>query len=79
VFGSGTVHDRARAIRERLHATVVRGVPQVMVKVTGGGRGMVAIAAHFHYISKQGRLPIEDDRSVVHEGKEGVHDLVEHG
>jgi hypothetical protein len=48
-----------------------------MVKVTGGGRGMVAIAAHFRYISKQGRLPIEDDRSVVHEGKEGVHDLVE--
>jgi hypothetical protein len=48
-----------------------------MVKVTGGGRGMAAIAAHFRYISKQGRLPIEDDRGVVHEGKEGVHDLVE--
>jgi Relaxase/Mobilisation nuclease domain len=48
-----------------------------MVKVTGGGRGMAAIAAHFRYISKQGRLAIEDDRSVVHEGKEGVHDLVE--
>jgi hypothetical protein len=71
------LHDRARAIRARLHATVVRGAPQVMVKVTGGGRGMAAIAAHFRYISKQGRLPIEDDRGVVHDGKEGVHDLVE--
>ncbi len=71
------LHDRARAIRARLHATVVRGAPQVMVKVTGGGRGMAAIAAHFRYISKQGRLPIEDDRGVVHEGKEGVLDLVE--
>jgi hypothetical protein len=76
--GGAGLHDRARAIRARLHATVVRGAPQVMVKVTGGGRGMAAIAAHFRYISKQGRLPIEDDRGVVHEGKEGVHDLVEH-
>ena len=72
--GAG-LQGRARAIRARLHATVVRGAPQVMVKVTGGGRGMAAIAAHFRYISKQGRLPIEDDRGVVHEGKEGVHDL----
>lgn len=73
----GSLHVRARAIRARLHATVVRGAPQVMVKVTGGGRGMGAIAAHLRYISKQGRLPIEDDRGVVHEGREGVHDLVE--
>jgi hypothetical protein len=75
--GGAALADRARAIRARLHATVVRGAPQVMVKVTGGGRGMAAIAAHLRYISKQGRLPIEDDRGVVHEGKDGVHDLVE--
>ena len=30
-----------------------------MVKVTGGGRGMKAIAAHFRYISKNGQLDIE--------------------
>jgi hypothetical protein len=77
VRGGTELHSRARAIRARLHATVVRGAPQVMVKVTGGGRGMAAIAAHLRYISKHGRLPIEDDRGVVHEGKEGVHDLVE--
>jgi hypothetical protein len=77
VRGEAALADRARVIRARLHATVVRGAPQVMVKVTGGGRGMAAIAAHLRYISKQGRLPIEDDRGVVHEGKEGVHDLVE--
>ena len=38
---------RAAAIRKRIEATVVRRAPQVMVKVTGGGRGMKAIAAHF--------------------------------
>jgi len=72
-----TLHDRARAIRQRLHATVVRGAPQVMVKVTGGGRGMAAIAAHLRYISKSGRLPIEDDRGVVRGGKDGVLALTE--
>ena len=45
---------KAAVIRRRIEATVVRRVPQVMVKVTGGGRGMAAIAAHFRYISKNG-------------------------
>ena len=77
VRGPGALHDRARAIRQHLHATVVRGAPQVMVKVTGGGRGMAAIAAHLRYISKAGRLPMEDDRGVEREGKEAVLDLVD--
>ena len=68
---------RAAVIRRRIEATVVRRAPQVMVKVTGGGRGMAAIAAHFRYISKAGRLDIEDERGVVHEGKEALHDLVD--
>ena len=37
--------QRAAAIRARIEAAVVRRVAQVMVKVTGGGRGMKAIAA----------------------------------
>jgi hypothetical protein len=67
---------KAAVIRVRIEATVKRA-PQVMVKVTGGGRGMGAIAAHFRYISKNGRLDIEDDRGVVHNGKEAVHDLAD--
>ncbi len=74
-LGSASLHQRAHAIRQRLHATVIRGAAQVMVKVTGGGRGMGAIAAHFRYISKNGQLPIEDDRGVVREGKESVREL----
>ena len=74
---SGSVGQRAAAIRQRIRATVVRRAPQVMVKVTGGGRGMAAIAAHFRYISKSGRLPFEDDRGVIREGKEALHDLAE--
>jgi hypothetical protein len=48
-----------------------------MVKVTGGGRGMKAIAAHLRYISKNGRLEIEDERGQVSLGKEAVRSLAE--
>ena len=72
---SGVV-PRAAVIRDRIRATVVRRAPQVMVKVTGGGRGMGAIAAHFRYIAKGGRLPFEDDRGVVSEGREALRDLI---
>lgn len=68
---------KAAVIRGRIVATVVRRVPQVMVKVTGGGRCMSAIAAHFRYISKNGRLQIEDDRELTYRGKESMHDLIE--
>jgi hypothetical protein len=66
--------DRAAAIRSRIEATV-RRAPQVMVKVTGGGRGMATIAAHFRYITKNGRLDIEDDRGVVERGKDAVREI----
>ena len=66
--------DRAAAVRARIEATV-RRAPQVMVKVTGGGRGMGAIAAHFRYITKNGRLDIEDDRGGVERGKDAVREI----
>ncbi len=71
--------QRAQGIRRRIHATVTLRAPQVMVKVkvTGGGRGMAAIAAHFRYISKNGQRTIEDDRGVEHEGRDALHDLVD--
>jgi hypothetical protein len=71
------LHERAVALRQRISSTVVRRAPQVMVKVTGGGRGMAAISAHFPYIAKGGRLPFEDDRGVVREGKEALRDVAD--
>jgi hypothetical protein len=46
-----------------------------MVKVTGGGRGMRAIAAHLRYITRNGTLEIEDDRGVVERGKDTLLDI----
>jgi Relaxase/Mobilisation nuclease domain len=71
------LQQRAHAIRQRIHAAVVRRAPQVMVKVTGGGRGMAAIAAHLRYIAKGGRLAFEDDRGVTRDGKEALRAVVE--
>ncbi len=75
-LGTASLHDRAAWVRQRVAATVKDRAPQVMVKVTGGGRGMGAIAAHLRYISKGGRLPIEDDRGVEREGPEALQDIV---
>ena len=69
--------QRANAIRQRIEATVLRRAPQVMVKVTGGGRGMKAIAAHLRYISKNGRLDIEDEHGETMRGKETLHALAD--
>jgi len=76
-LGALAAKQRASAIRERIEATLVRRAPQVMVKVTGGGRGMKAIAAHFRYISKNGRLDIEDERGETLRGKDTLHDLAD--
>lgn len=73
----GTPIERAAALRQRIAAVVQRRAPQVMVKVTGGGRGMRAITAHFHYISKHGRLPMEDDRGEPVQGREELGLLVD--
>ena len=76
-LGASGAHQRANAIRQRIEATVVRRAPQVMVKVTGGGRSMAAIAAHFRYISKNGRLEIEDQRGETTQGKDSLHHLAD--
>src|SRR5690242_6858848 len=45
---------------EQIRRTV-RRTPEVMVKVTGGGRNTGAVVAHFAYISRRGKLEIETD------------------
>ncbi len=76
-LGALAARQRAAAIREHIEATVVRRAPQVMVKVAGGGRGMNAIAAHFRYISKNGRLDVEDERGETLRGKHTLPDLAD--
>jgi hypothetical protein len=74
--GNARQHNAA-AMRERIEATVLRRATQVMVKVTGGGRGMRAIVAHLRYISKNGRLDIEDERGQTSRGKDALPELAD--
>ena len=53
----------------------VRRVPEVMLKVTGGGRSIGAVAVHLAYISQHGAIEIEtDDGQRV--SREGQKDLL---
>ncbi len=56
-------------------ARTVRRAPEVMVKVTGGGRSTGAVAAHFSYISGKGRIDIETDEGQRID-KEGQKDFL---
>lgn len=62
------------AIRAGLRAMVHR-TPEVMVKVTGGGRGMAAIKAHLTYISRKGELILENQDGLQLKGRENLTDL----
>ncbi len=53
---------------------VVRRAPQVMVKVTGGGRGMAAIRAHMNYIDREGD-GLGDQDGERHEGREARREI----
>jgi hypothetical protein len=46
---------------EQIRRTVMSRTPEVMVKVTGGGRRLGAVAAHLSYISQHGKLDLETD------------------
>jgi hypothetical protein len=71
-----SLRQQADAVRARIQG-ILRRAPQVMVKVTGGGRGMRAIAAHLRYIGKNGRLPMEDDQGREQDGKDTVRDIAD--
>src|SRR5882724_11251596 len=60
---------------EQIQRTVMGRTPEVMVKVTGGGRRVGAVAAHLSYISQHGRLDLETDDG-QHVFREGQKELL---
>lgn len=57
---------------KRALTSLARKKPQVMVKVTGGGRSMQTIRAHFKYIQKHGTVELENQ-----EGERLVGDAID--
>ncbi len=61
-------------LRAELRAHL-RQAPQVLVKITGGSRGVAGITAHLHYISDKGAREVEDQNGYRHRGLEEIDDL----
>src|SRR6266480_926293 len=59
----------------QIQRTVMGRTPEVMVKVTGGGRRVGAVAAHLSYISQHGKLDLETDDG-QHVFSEGQKELL---
>lgn len=62
---------------QKLRSTAKRvssGSTEVMVKVTGFGKGAGHVKAHLDYISRNGKVELENDRGEVLSGKEQVKD-----
>jgi hypothetical protein len=63
---------------ERDHiARTVNSAPEVMIKVSGGGKSAGAVAAHFRYIDRRGELEIETDEGERLSGKGAERVLLE--
>jgi hypothetical protein len=60
-----------------IRRTVSRA-PEVVVKVTGGGANTGAVAAHFAYISRKGKLAIETDEGNRATGRDAQKALLNH-
>ena len=64
----------AQVARQKLSA-FAKNTPQVLVKISGGGKGLRAVMAHLGYISRHGDLAIEDEQGNTIDGKAGLDDL----
>ncbi|RYF55379.1 MAG: relaxase [Comamonadaceae bacterium] len=55
----------------------VRRTPEVMVKVSGGGRDSGTVGAHLKYIGRHGRLPVCTDEGMEIQGQSAIQELLE--
>ena len=51
--------------------------PEVMVKVSGFGYNNTHTANHFDYVSRNGKLELEDETGLVYQGKNAIHQLAQ--
>lgn len=61
----------ASQVRRRVHALVKRR-PQVIVRISGGGKSIRHIKAHLDYISRNGQIPLEDQQGDKFSGKDDL-------
>jgi len=52
-----------------------RAAPEVMVKISGGGKKMGQIKAHLDYISRNGEVELEDENGAILRGVDDVREI----
>jgi hypothetical protein len=60
--------------RAQLIRTIIK-TPEVMVKISGGGKNMCRIKAHLDYISRNGAVALEDETGQTFLGREDLRDV----
>jgi type IV secretory pathway VirD2 relaxase len=73
-FAAGKVKRKANTTGQlRARASrVAKGSPEVMVKITGFGRGASHVKSHLDYVTRNGKVELETDRGEVLEGRAEV-------
>ncbi|MDF3846654.1 relaxase/mobilization nuclease domain-containing protein [Achromobacter denitrificans] len=61
-------------VRDKLMLTT-RKAPEVMVKISGGGKGIAQVKAHLDYISRNGLVELENQDGEIILGREAVQDV----
>ncbi|MDN4592084.1 relaxase [Xenophilus aerolatus] len=61
---------------EQVQRTVGR-TPEVMIKVSGGGRDSGTVRAHLKYVGRHGKLSIETDDGLEMQGREAADALID--
>lgn len=74
--GPGGTLRLGQAQIEQVQRTLGR-TPEVMVKVSGGGRDSGTVRAHLKYVGRHGKLSIETDEGVELQGKGAADELVD--
>jgi hypothetical protein len=63
-----------RSTRQSLTALLKRR-PQVLVRISGGGKGIRQVKAHLDYISRNGQIEVEDQNGDKFNGKDEINTL----
>ncbi|WP_298700209.1 relaxase/mobilization nuclease domain-containing protein [uncultured Variovorax sp.] len=74
--GPGGALQLGQAQIEQVQRTVGR-TPEVMVKVSGGGRDSGTVRAHLKYVGRHGKLSIETDEGVEMQGRGAADELAD--
>lgn len=76
-LSAGRVRRKANNTRDLKSkaARVAKGSPEVMVKITGFGKGAQHVKSHLDYISRNAKVELETDRGEILATKEDIKDL----